>query len=164
MLRCSVPKTPIGSLRRKAKSRRKHVVQRLDGRFLLTSDLIPAQFLGWDDSFVIATQTGTNTNATAVPVSDDVFVDLGWTNVGSTTVSANTFTTRLELDGYTVGDFSTPFELAQFGGAAFEDLGLGQLTLGSHTLRLIVDVADDVVESDENYNVREKRFFGDFSG
>lgn len=131
-------------------------METLEDRRLLAIDLAPAVFSGWDDSLVISTQSGTNTDDAPITVADTVFVDIGWANFGTTTVLANTFTTRLSLDGGTVVNVGTPFDLDQFSGATFQDVNLGQLSLGSHTLTLSVDVDNDVIESSESNNIRQR--------
>ncbi len=119
-------------------------------------DLAPAAYSGWDDTLVISTITGTNTSAGQFTTTDTVFVDLGWANFGTTTIPANSFTTRLALDGTTVADISTPFELPQNNGAAVTDFAIGTLGAGSHTLTLTVDVNGQVAESNELNNVRTR--------
>jgi photosystem II stability/assembly factor-like uncharacterized protein len=128
----------------------------LEPRTLLVADLQPASFSGWDDSLVVSTRTGTNTNDSPITVNDTVFVDLGWANFGTTAVPANTFLTRLSLDGAPFQDFSTPFSLEPNDGASISDVNLGQLSLGSHTLTLSIDVNSSVGESNELNNIRER--------
>ncbi|MCA9157423.1 MAG: hypothetical protein KDA72_03805 [Planctomycetales bacterium] len=119
-------------------------------------DLAPAYFSGWDDALVISKVTGTNTSASSFTTADTIFVDLGWANFGTVTALANTFTTRLSIDGVTRANFSTGFNLPTNTGAVVQDLNVGTLSAGVHTFTLNVDVDNTVVESNETNNVRTR--------
>ncbi|MGE3776263.1 MAG: hypothetical protein AB7F89_03695, partial [Pirellulaceae bacterium] len=130
----------------------------LEPRLSLAADLAPAQFNGWSDSIVISNKTGTNTDDVPITNADTVYLDIGWGNFGDVTVPANTFATTLLLDGIPVSTFITPFSLSPFTGAVVQDLGLGQLSLGVHTVSLVVDVNNSVAEGDEANNTYERSF------
>ena len=121
-------------------------------------DLAPAIFSGWDDSLVISTVTGTNTDNSPITVADTVFVDLGWANFETDTVPANSFLVTLQLDGATLININTPFSLPQFSGAIFTDFNIGSLSAGPHTLTMIVDSANTITETNETNNIRERTF------
>lgn len=119
-------------------------------------DLEPWAFTGWDDALVISKDTGTNTSGSSFTTADTIFVDLGWANLGTVTALANTFTTRLTIDGVTRANFSTGFDLPTNWGAAVQDFNVGTFTAGVHTFTLSVDVDNTVVESNEANNVRTR--------
>ncbi len=120
-------------------------------------DLQPALFTGWSDSLVISTVSGTNTDAGSVSSADTVFVDLGVANFGNAIIDASTFVYTLSVDGSVVHTVNTGFQLAAGGGGSVsQDVNIGMLTAGSHTLRLDVDANSSVVESNESNNFRER--------
>ncbi len=111
-----------------------------------SADLAPAFIPGvWDSSVVISTETGTNTSATNFFVSDDIYVDLGIGNFGD--ASAAPFSVTLLLDGveFATFDRTTPLNVNSF--VSFEDISLGNLSAGPHTLEMIIDSGDDVIET-----------------
>ena len=113
-------------------------------------NVAPAFFIGWSGAIVVATVTGSIIHNAPVTETDTVYVDVGWANFGDGEAPANSFTTKVYLDGVQVYSTLTPFALG--GGANQTDINLGTLTPGAHVIRLVVDEENALAESNENDN------------
>src|SRR5205807_6408053 len=108
-------------------------------------DLAPYQPSGWDAPIVVATQPGGTTSASNITVADTVYVDWAVVNQGNASVTT-AFATSLMLDGNVVHSWTTNPPLDPSFYASITDYSLGQLGAGTHTLRLVVDPANQVTE------------------
>jgi hypothetical protein len=121
-------------------------------------NLIPFQPPGWSDKIVVSTVTNTITDNTPLRTTNNLYIDFGVQNNGSTGTSAygngGGFTNQLFLDGV--------LKISPFlsGGASLSagfyitisDYSPGMLSEGTHTLTVLVDSPPHLIESDEGDN------------
>ncbi len=122
------------------------------------ADIAPGLAAGWDNPIVITKEPGTNTSTPLLLTTDDVYVDLGSGNFGS--VLSGSYSVTLTLDGEEVTTLQQSGTLGVFNFAGFEDIFLGRLSAGEHTLEMTLDSGDDVDEgpSGEDNNVFSRTF------
>ncbi|NOX53603.1 MAG: hypothetical protein GXP27_04040, partial [Planctomycetes bacterium] len=94
---------------------------------------------GWSDAAVVSTQQGTNSDATSISTSDEVYVDVSVANLGTAATIAPV-NVGIFLDGQFLQDLTqvvnpplTPNSLA-----TAEDLNLGRLSAGPHKLEVVL--------------------------
>ncbi len=111
-------------------------------------NLTPFQPSGWSDKIVVSNVTGTHSDGGSFSPTDTLFVDWAVINNGTVATPA-IFHTRLFVDGVEKGNWFTnpPLDTNFF--AFVEDFSIGSLSAGSHTLRIVVDVLNEVAESSE---------------
>ncbi|QDT51611.1 Calx-beta domain protein [Symmachiella dynata] len=122
------------------------------------ADIGPGLAAGWDNPIVISKESGTNTSTPLLLTTDDIYVDLGSGNFGS--IPSGSYSVTLTLDGVEVTTLQQTGTLGVFNFAGFEDIFLGQLSAGEHTLEMTVDSGDDVDEGPggEDNNVFSRTF------
>ncbi len=109
----------------------------------------------WSAPLVVSTIPGTNSDSS--PLNSAIYLDWAVINSGAGTVNTP-FNVRVTMDGTLVRDFpidpvaNPDFVLEPGFFLVLEDLFLGELSPGSHSLALVVDSAGQVSESDENDN------------
>ena len=107
---------------------------------------------GWDDTIVASTGTGTNTDTDPIYDDETVYVDMAMTNTGDADVHPGvTVTAELQVDGAPVVT-RTVAGMAIGSVVKFEDIDIGMLPAGGHTLRIVTDSLNTVTESDETDN------------
>lgn len=111
-------------------------------------NLTPFQPGGWSDKLVVSNVTGNHTDSGSLSPSDTIFVDWAATNNGTVSVSS-VFRSRLFVDGIEKGSWLTNPPFGVNSTAFVEDFSIGSLSAGSHTLRLVLDVLNDVAEGNE---------------
>lgn len=111
-------------------------------------DLAPITPVGWSGPLVVTTQQGSLTTAPTISTSDNVYVDWTFVNQGSTAIASG-FETELLLDGKVIQTWT----FNGLGSGQLEqetDVPLGTLAVGSHTVTVITDDLNQVVESNKN--------------
>ena len=127
-----------------------------------SSNLAPKSPSGWDDSLVISNASGLRHN-TGLTVGDDVFLSWAIGNDGPRAID-DEFYVDLLFDGIVVNRWTSD-------GASTRLLALVsdwsdltaqvRVTPGAHTMTLVVDSTDRIVETDESDNTFEREFVWD---
>jgi PKD repeat protein/C1A family cysteine protease len=104
--------------------------------------------LGWSNPIVVSTQTATNTNASVYYSNQDLYVDIAHVNNGN--LLAGNHKTTLWVDDKSY-NFSTS-ALATDTYSYYEDFNIGKLSIGNHTVKMVIDSQNEVSESDETDN------------
>jgi hypothetical protein len=106
---------------------------------------------GWDDNIVISTVTGDHTNAAVIESDDNVYMDFAVTNDGSLPTEVP-FVCDLLIDGQLRATFPIPFPFDVGATTEVNDIDVGTLSIGQHTVQVKVDSGNTVVEIDETDN------------
>ena len=118
-------------------------------------NLTPYQPAGWSDKIVVSTQSGSTTDSNSFLSTDTLYVNWAVINDGDAPASA-AFVVQLYVDGAATA-YSTPSTLAA---DHYSDISpsfsLGSLSPGVHTLELVADLNNTIVESNENDNAYSK--------
>jgi len=114
-------------------------------------NLTPYQPTGWSDKIVVAKAPGTKTDATGLSPSDTLYVAFAVVNSGTSATAAQFFV-ELYVDGTLKGTwFADPPINSNFY-VYVEDVSIGQLTAGPHTIRVKADSTSAIPESNETDN------------
>lgn len=118
-------------------------------------NLSPYTPTGWSDSIVISTRANTNTDAGTITADDRLYID--WA-VGNDDATISTpFQVSVYLDGV-LHQSETINSLTQGYYIYDEDLTLGPLSSGQHTLQILADSSDTILESNESDNAYTRTF------
>ena len=113
-------------------------------------NLIPFQPTGWSDEIVVSTSTGTNIDSSTLRTTDTLFVDWAVLNNG-TAPTPSSFQIKLFVDGVEKNAWvSNPLSVNFF--TFIQDLSIGSLTAGTHSIRIVADSLNAVSESNESDN------------
>lgn len=112
-------------------------------------NLTPYQPSGWSNKIVISKSTGTNTDDGTITSNDNVYVDWAYINNGQGQTQFDP-SASLYLDGNLVETAYANSKLQPNHFASRSDLSLGKLSVGSHTLELVVDQPGVITESNES--------------
>ncbi|MGE0375384.1 MAG: GEVED domain-containing protein, partial [Planctomycetaceae bacterium] len=124
----------------------------------VSADVVPNAFSNMDGPIVVRTASQPfGTSASVITTADTVLVDFGFVNAGdeSTVVS---YSAAIQLDG------NQPVLLGPVGphnpnfGVTYSAINFGQLAAGVHTLTLITDLFDNVLEGIESNNFFQRTF------
>lgn len=118
-------------------------------------DLEPHRPSGWDDTLVIATESGTSVSSHVIYDDDDLYVDYAVINSGSADAAA--FRYGLYLDG-TLRKFVERSSMSANTFGQVLDSFFEPLPAGTHTLEVRADYNDDVSEADELNNSYSRSF------
>ena len=125
---------------------------------LTLPNLVPGWHFGWDGPIIVSHEKGTFRDS-PLTIDAPAFVDLVVSNESSVT-SDTPVSLDLFLDGQKVGSVEFPGGTPASSVVWREDWdGLAQgieITEGPHTLKLVIDPEDSVLESNEDDNVYEK--------
>jgi len=113
-------------------------------------NLAPYQPSGWDDKIVVTTASGTNTSSSTIYNNQTIYVDLAIANFGTTNVTQS-YTSKLYIDGM-LSRTITGTDLNSESYKTVADIDIGALSTGSHILKYVVDVNNDISETEENDN------------
>ena len=113
-------------------------------------NLIPYQPAGWDNKIVLSTVTGTNTSASTIYDTDNIYLDWSIINLGSSATSTP-FIIDLHIDGGPKAYWSRP-GLGAGIHTNQSDYLVGKLSAGTHTFTIRVDNDGDVPETNEGDN------------
>mgnify|MGYP006306482417 CR=1 FL=1 len=115
------------------------------------ANLVPYNPSGWDGAIVTSNRPGTRTDD-SIDEADEVYVDWAAANVGVAPVGTD-FKATLTVDGTVEGMWSVPADLAEAGEWFYvEDMAVGPLDPGPHSIALALDVTDMVPEVQEGDN------------
>jgi PKD repeat protein len=108
---------------------------------------------GWSDRIVVSTDVGTNQDSAILKPVDLLFLDWGAINSGiSWAAASQVVDVDLYIDDLYVTTWSWPGDWLANEWLSVQDYGLGSLSTGQHTIRLVTDATNVVAESDETNN------------
>jgi hypothetical protein len=113
-------------------------------------DLTPYKPSGWSDKIVVSKTTGTTTDDTNLTENDTLYVDWAVINQGDADI-----TTTFYVDLYVDGVFKQRFSIASLrknSPTSYSDYSIGKLSVGTHTIKIVVDATNVIAEKDENNN------------
>ena len=118
-------------------------------------NLSPYQPSGWSAPIVVSTTADTNTDSEFLSSTDRLFIDYAYINEGPEPTNVR-FHLALLVDGEEVltSFFNPPLDSGFFGRR--EDFELDPLSVGTHTVTLVVDSTSLTAESDESDNTFTK--------
>ncbi|HET9793928.1 MAG TPA: CARDB domain-containing protein [Thermoanaerobaculia bacterium] len=127
-------------------------------------NLTPYQPLGWTAKIVVSNETGTTydraVDVNPLTTTDSLYVNFAVIDQG-TTGTATSFQNSLFVDGVLNSTWDDP-SLEAYPATPYWSHGLdwpiGSLSAGTHTITLVVDSTNAVVESDESDNTYTKTF------
>ena len=116
-----------------------------------TPNLSSYQPAGWSDKIVISKTTGTNTDSSPLYTTDTLYIDWAVINNGSAPTSA-IFYTKLYVDGVEKQTWprASPLNVTYY--TYLTDYSIGSLSAGTHTIKIVVDSTNAIVESNEADN------------
>ena len=100
---------------------------------------------------MVSTKTGTSTDYGAFKPTDTLYVDWAVINNGNA-ATGNSFQVTLKVDGVVKNTWPVS-ALDANASSLITDYSIGSLGVGSYTLSLTIDSADEITESDESDNV-----------
>ncbi len=120
------------------------------------ANLTPYRPSGWSDAIVVSTVAGTHTDASSIGTSDTLRVDYAVVNSG-TGGTGTGFSNQLLLDGALVWTGNAnPLAAGYY--TSGNDVVVGPLPAGAHTLRVRADAANAVAETNEGDNEYTRTF------
>ncbi len=114
-------------------------------------NLLPAQPTGWSDKIVVSKTAGTNTDSTPLLPTDALYLDFAVLNGGSAASSA-VFATEVYVDNVLAKISQSAASVSVNGYSLVQDLAIGALSVGTHTIRVKVDSGNAVAEGSETDN------------
>ncbi len=119
-------------------------------------NLLPYTPGGWVDPLPVSTVPGTNSNNVPLDAGSEIYIDWAVANLGGSTIN-QPYTITLLVDGQVVAEYSIdqPHEAQVY--FFDEDVNIGTLPVGMHTLQLIADSGQQVTESNEQDNTFTKQ-------
>jgi hypothetical protein len=114
-------------------------------------NLAPYQSPGWSDKIVVSKTTGTNTDSSPLYMTDTLYVDWAVINNGSGATSAR-FYSVLYVDGVFRQQLYVDPPLNPTDWRYVFDYSIGSLSVGTHTIKIVVDSTNAVDESNETDN------------
>jgi subtilase family serine protease len=118
-------------------------------------NLHPTKPTGWDDQIVVSTAIGTHTNNSPIESDDPLFFDFAVTNDGSLPTE-QAFACDLLIDGQLRATFTIPAPFNVGTVTEVNDIDVGTLSVGQHTLTLKIDSGNTVAEITEVDNIYER--------
>jgi YD repeat-containing protein len=113
-------------------------------------NLAPYQPSGWDDRLVVSTVKGTRTSAASIDNTQVVYLDWAVISEGSENITAS-FVIKVFVDN-TLVSYSKP-SLLNSGFYLFRsDVAVGPLSGGTHQIKIVADVNNDIAETSETDN------------
>ena len=118
-------------------------------------NLAPFKPSQWSDSIVVSRVTGTNTDDVALLPTDTLYVDFAYANFSQTVATNAAFSTQLLVDNVVVKTVTQNAGLGFFY-ITTQDVNIGSLAGGQHTISMKIDSGNTVAESNESDNVFTK--------
>ena len=120
-------------------------------------DLTPHRPRGWSAPIVVSTRADTNEDedSDTLTTTDRLYLDWAAINSGTSATSSN-FQVRLLLDGRQRQSWTVDSGLMPDYYQYVEDFSLGTLSIGRHTLSIVVDPTNTIEESNERNNRYDK--------
>lgn len=115
-------------------------------------DLAPHTPPDWEDAIIVSTTSGSYSNSSPILTTDQVYVAFALANFGL--VDSGAFDISLYIDNSLYDTWST----SGFGSMSWgtvENENIGTLPAGTHTLHLVIDPADNILEASEDNNIYE---------
>jgi hypothetical protein len=106
---------------------------------------------GWSDKIVVSKATGTNTDSSPLVTTDDLYVDFSIINNGSSAATA-IVATQLYVDGNLRTTATTSPPLNPGVDTRLIDFPIGTLSAGTHSIRIVIDSGNAIIESNEGDN------------
>ncbi|HXX82216.1 MAG TPA: CARDB domain-containing protein [Thermodesulfovibrionales bacterium] len=118
-------------------------------------NLVPYQPAGWSDKIVVSNKAGSTTDSSPLRKTDRLYVDWAVLNNG-TGPTNKPFYTTLYVDG--VQKYSWYYGSPLPPNYYIYSIGysIGQLTAGTHTIKIVTDATNVIVESNESDNAYTK--------
>jgi hypothetical protein len=104
---------------------------------------------GWQGVMVVSNVQGTKTNNN-LTTTDNVYLDYAFANMGNKDTD-HQFNYKISLDGKSIIEYVINKLSANYYHYK-TDYNLGSLSEGEHTLRLVIDLNNEIVESNEEDN------------
>jgi hypothetical protein len=117
----------------------------------IKSNLTPFKPSGWADKIVVSNRSGTNLDNTGLTSNDSLFIDWAVLNSGGISTQSK-FYSRLYVDNVERNFWYTDAPLNANTYAYVEDFGIGKLSVGTHTIKLVTDADSSIIESSESDN------------
>lgn len=114
-------------------------------------NLVPFTPTGWSDKIVVAKAPGSKTDATPLAPTDTLYVSWAVINSGAASVGAR-FYVEMYVDGVLKGTWYADPPLDSNFYVYVEDVPIGSLAAGSHTIRIKADSTAAIAESSETDN------------
>ncbi len=107
----------------------------------------------WSDALVVSTTTKTNTSSNIFTDQDKIFLDFNINNSG--TASAEATTVSIYIDGklYKTEDIAA---ISKGGNRTFSDFNIGNLSAGTHTIKIVVNENNTILEDSSTNNTIEQ--------
>ena len=115
-------------------------------------NLIPFAAPGWTSAIAVTNVANGTTDVPRLTVGDSFFVSLSFANVGTVAINS-AFSAELDVDGAKVNTSPATVPLAANGAQSIQGIPIGLLTLGSHTLTMILDPGNAIAESSKSDNM-----------
>jgi uncharacterized repeat protein (TIGR02543 family) len=117
------------------------------------ANLTATQQAGWSSKIALSPFQGVQaTNGQALFTSDTIYASWVTQNAGTDTTSVP-FSTELYVDGVLQHTFESGIALAAGGTSSVLDYALGSLSAGTHTVQIVIDSTNGVVESTKTDNI-----------
>ncbi len=113
-------------------------------------DIVPVMPEGWDATLLVTTEKDAILSGSSFATEDDVYVNFALTNVGTSKVSP--FDIAVYVDGEVVDIISFETLPAKDVPVIVSGVALGKLPEGEHTIAVMVDSNDVILELDEENN------------
>jgi C1A family cysteine protease len=113
-------------------------------------NLTPYQPSGWDSKIVISNTTGTTSSTPVIYDNQPVYIDWAVVNNSSTNITAS-FICNLFIDDVLYGSYNTNGLNSNYY-AYMLDIQISKLAAGTHTIKIVTDANNIVLESDETDN------------
>jgi hypothetical protein len=115
-------------------------------------NLYPYKPTGWSDKIVVSTGTGTHVDTATLRSTDTLYVDWAVLNGGSAERPPVNRSANLYVDGVFKQYWSSSSPLPGGSYGYYEDYSIGSLAVGTHTLKIVADPDDEVLETSESDN------------
>lgn len=122
----------------------------IDLRSALLANLTPYKPSTWSDKIVVSKTMGTNTDSAPLYASDSLYVDWAVVNNGNALIPT-AFYTRLYIDGVLKNTWVTSSLLSNYY-TYVTDFSIGNLSAGTHTIKIQTDATGVIGESNESDN------------
>lgn len=111
-------------------------------------NLYPHRPSGWSDKLVVSRNVGSNTDSSNLTTNDTLYLDLAVLNNGSTP-TASRFEIRIYVDDVSTKRlyYNPPLKPNFY--TYREDVNLGKLGAGTHSIRIHADARNEIAESNE---------------
>ncbi len=120
-------------------------------RPILKPNLTPYQPSGWSNKIVVSTTRGTNTDSGSFLVGQTLYVDWAGINNGDAATD-KPFNSQLFVNGNLVRTFTSPAPLNPGEIVRYEDVSIGALSPGRHTIEIRLDSGGVIGEHNESDN------------